>query len=484
LQANSALDAFLTPESVAVVGATERPGAWGAFIMEGLLSVKYPGRIYPVNRQADQVFGIPAYTDVRDIKGPVDLAVIAIPEEFVEEAITACGQKKVKGITIITAGFGETSEHGRERQEALAGLARSYGIRLLGPNVSGTFNLHAGFNASPTPGDHLVPTPIAAACQGGYAFYDMLSSGWARGQGVGKFIHTGNECDLTVTDFLEHFGQDPEVKAIVMYLEAIRDGSRFIKVARSVTKVKPVVVYKAGRTPGSARAARSHTGALSGRKEIYQGLFRQTGIITSPSMELLLPLGHALIERPPVRGPRVGIITVGGSWGVALSDALEEAGLLVPEFSRKLQNALHSVGMPARASIRNPVDFGASGLFISVDVPLALGREILSSGEVDALIVHGVGRPGMHTEDTPVELRFFLEIEKQQIQGLHALEKKTGLPVLIGSHHSPWESQVVYDLNKQGIRIYNGLYEIAQLVCLMCDYWKKRQDRGWLGVEK
>jgi acyl-CoA synthetase (NDP forming) len=476
--ARSELDVFLTPGSVAVVGATERPGAWGSFIMRGLLSLSYPGKIYPVNRQADQVSGIHAYKDIRQIKAPIDLAVLAIPEEFVEEAITACGQKKVKGITIITAGFAETSQAGRERQERLAGLARSYGIRLLGPNVSGTFNLHAGFNASPAPADNLLPTPIAAACQGGYAFYDILSSGWSRGLGVGKFIHTGNECDLTVTDFLEHLGHDPEVKAIVMYIETIRDGRRFMDVARAVTKTKPVVVYKGGRTPGSARAASSHTGALSGKKEVYEGLFRQSGIITSPVMELLLPLGHALIERPPIRGKRVAIITMGGSWGVALSDALEEAGLAVPELSLGLQKALRSVGMPPRASTRNPVDFGASGLFISVDTPVALSREILSSGEVDALIVHGIGRPGMHAEDTPDEVRFFLDIEKQQIQGLNALEKEIGLPVLIGSHYNPWESQVVCDVNKQGIRIYNRLYETAQLLSLMHGQWRQRQDRG------
>jgi len=342
---------------------------------------------------------------------------------------------------------------------------------------SGTFNLHAGFNASPIPADNLLPTPIAAACQGGYAFYDMLSSGRARGLGVGKFVHTGNECDLTVTDFLEHFGHDPEVKAIVMYIEAIRDGTRFIEVARAVTKIKPVVVYKGGRTSGSARAASSHTGALSGEKKVYEGLFHQTGIITSPVMELLLPLGHALIERPPMRGKRVAIITMGGSWGVALTEALEEVGLAVPEFSPRLQEALRSVGMPPRASTRNPVDFGASGLFLSLDTPLALGREILCSGEVDALIVHGIGRPGMHRDDTPDELRFFLDIEKQQIQGLSALEKEIGLPVLIGSHYNPSESQVVCDLNKQGIRIYNRLYEAAQLLSLMWDYWSKRQDR-------
>ena len=173
---------------------------------------------------ADQIFGISAYKDLRDVEGPVDLAVLAIPEESVEETIASCCQKKVKGITIITAGFGETSEHGQKKQEALADLARENDIRLLGPNVSGTFNLYAGFNASATPAENLLQTPISAVCQGGYAFYDILSSGWARGLGVGKFIHTGNECDLTVTDFLEYFGRDPEVKSIIMYIEAIRDG--------------------------------------------------------------------------------------------------------------------------------------------------------------------------------------------------------------------------------------------------------------------
>ena len=442
--------------------------------MGGLLSLHYPGTIYPVNTKSNRIFGIRAYKQITDIEGPVDLAVLAIPEDSVEEALKTCCRKRVKGITIITAGFGETSERGRKKQEALAGLARSNGIRILGPNVSGTFNLRAGFNASSTPAENLLATPIAAVCQGGYAFYDMLSSGWTKGLGVGKFIHTGNECDLTVTDFLEYFGRDREVKSIIMYIEAIRDGTRFMEVAREVSRIKPVVVYKAGRTSGSARAAHSHTGALAGKAHIYQGLFRQLGFITSPTMELLLPVAHALIERPPMKGPRVGIITVGGSWGVALTDALEEAGLSVPEFSAKLQETLQAVGMPPRASTRNPVDFGASGLFLSLDTPVALGREILSSGEVDALIVHGIGRPGMHTEDTPDEWKIFLDIEKQQIQGLSEQEKKTGKPVLIGSHYSQWESQVVYDLNKQGVRIYNNLYEIAQLLSLMHEYWDKR----------
>jgi acyl-CoA synthetase (NDP forming) len=474
METKSDLDVFLNPGSVAVIGATERPGSWGSFIMQGLLSRKYSGKIYPVNSNAHQVYGIAAYRDVEEIEEPIDLAIITIPEHSIEKAIRDCGQKQIKGVTIITAGFGEALESGKDRETALARLARSYGMRILGPNVSGTFNLHAEFNGSASPAEHLFRTNLAAICQGGYAFYDLLASGFSRGMGVGKFIHTGNECDLTSTDFLELFGSDPEVHAVLMYLEAIRDGRRFIEIARRIGKTKPIVVYKAGRTPGASRAARSHTGALSGTKEVYQGALHQAGIIIAPTMEILLPLGHALIERPPMKGRNVVIITMGGSWGVALTDSLEEQGLRVPELSLKLQESLRSLGMPSRASTRNPVDIGASGLFFEVDILVALGREILSSGEADALILHGLDRPGRIGKGTPSQVQLFLDINKQVIRQFSALERETGLPVLIGSHYAPWQSQVVYDLNEEGIRIYNRLDEISQLLSLMHDYWRKK----------
>jgi acyl-CoA synthetase (NDP forming) len=195
-------------------------------------------------------------------------------------------------------------------------------------------------------------------------------------------------------------------------------------------------------------------------------------------MELLLPIGHALIERPPLRGSRIAIITMGGSWGVALSDMLEEEGLVVPEFSLHLQKALRSLGMPARASTRNPVDYGTSGLFLSVKALIALGREILYSGEVDALILHGIGRPGMHTEDTPAASQLVKEVEVQQIRGLHELERELGLPVIIGSHFTPMESQSLNDINKQGIRTYANLRETAQMLALMHADWRNRSVRG------
>ena len=466
----SELDVFLKPKSVTVIGATERRGSWGSFMMEGLLSRPYPGKIYPVNYQADQVFGIRAFREVGSIPESPDLAILTIPAKAVVQAVEECGRKGVKGISIITAGYGEAVEDGKERERKLVRLARSYGMRLLGPNVSGTFNLHAEFNGSASPAMHLVKSKLAAVCQGGYAIYDLLAHAFFKGMGVGKFVHTGNESDLTTIDFLEYLGDDPEVEAILMYVEAIKEGKRFLEVAREISNTKPVIMYKAGQFKASSRAAKSHTGALSGIHEIYQGVLAQANILISPTMELLLPLGHALIERPPMGGNRVAILTMGGSWGVALSDTLEAAGLQVPELSETLQCKLRKLGMPVRASVKNPVDIGASGLFFDKKVLLALGRNILTSGEADAIILHGMARPGMLDENPPDRLRLFLEINKEIIRGYAGMEKELGFPVFIGSIFAPWESQVIYDLNKKGLRIYDRLDEIGQILSLMYQY--------------
>ncbi len=468
------LNVFLNPKSVAVIGATERPGSWGSFIMQGLLSGPFPGRIYPVNPQAEQIFGVPAFRNVKEIPDAPELAVFTIPEPTVEQTIRECGEKGVKGISIITAGFGEAVESGKQRERELVRLARSFGMRLLGPNVSGTFNLHAKFNASAAPVGYLIKSPIAGICQGSYAIYDLLAHGFSKRMGLGMFVQTGNEADLTITDFLEYVGADPHVQGVMMYIEGVKDGRRFADVVRKVAKTKPVIVYKAGKTPNAGRAAQSHTGALAGSYQVYEGVFEQSNIIDCPTMELLLPLSHALVERPAMHGKRVAIVTMGGSWGVALTDALEAEGLSVPILSDRLQSRLRELGMPVRASVRNPVDIGASGLFLAVDALTALGREVLASGEVDALILHGMGRPGLIAEKEADPLRFFLEINKTVVRDYAEMEKTFGIPVMIGSVYSPGESQMVYDLNQEGIRIFDRLDETAQILSRMARYWDRR----------
>jgi acetyltransferase len=472
----SDLSVFLNPKSVAVIGATERAGSWGSTIMQALLSRPYSGRIYPVNRRAREVYGMAAHGNVEEIQGNVDLAIIITPEQSVEETVRACGRKQVRGVAIVTAGFGEVSPKGSDNENHLAEVGRSSGMRLLGPNVSGVYNLHAHFNAAGSAIHHMLPSPLAAVSQGGYAFHDLVAGAYYRGMGVGQFIHTGNECDLTVSDFLEYFGGEPDVKGIVMYIETVRDAGRFLPVARRIAGAKPVVVYKGGQTANGARAAASHTGALSGTKEVYEGALRQIGLVISPTMELLIPLGHALIERPPMGGRRVAIVTMGGSWGVALSDSLEAAGLHVPEFGSNLRNRLRALGLPGRASTRNPVDIGASGLFHDSGLMVEIGREILLSGEADALVLHGVGRPGRDVPGDRIEgSSSFLEVQKSILKAYAELEQETRLPVLIGTHYTPWESQAIFDVNRMGVRTYHRLGDIARLLSCLREYWRRRQ---------
>jgi acetyl-CoA synthetase (ADP-forming) len=473
---NKQLNVFLNPKSVAVIGATERQGSWGSFITKGLLSRPYRGTIYPVNREAASIFGLRAYKDVEQIPESPELAIFTIPEVSVEETIRKCGRKGVRGITVITAGFGEAVVDGKQREAELVGLARSYGMRLLGPNVSGTFNLHAEFNGSAAPEQHLTKNNIAAICQGGFAFYDLLAHGYYRNIGAGMFVHTGNEADLTSTDFLEHIGFDPGVKAIVMYIEALKDGRRFAEAARQISKSKPVIVYKAGKMPDASRAAQSHTGALAGSFGVYEGALAQSNVVFSPTIELLLPLADAMVERPSMHGNRVAVLTMGGSWGVALTDELEAEGLCVPEFSSGLQSRLRQLGMPIRASVKNPVDIGASGLFFDKQLLITLGREILQSCEADALILHGMGRPGMLDENAPDRLRIFLDINKEIVRGYVELEKVFRIPVLVGSIFSSNESQVTYDLNREGIRFYDRLGEIAQILSRMYRYSSRKNS--------
>ena len=473
MEAKRKLDVFLSPESIAVVGASERPGSWGSFIMEGLRRGGYSRPIYPVNPRAASLYGLKTWAQMQDIPRPVDLAVLAVPEQLAEQIIRACGEKKVRGIIMITAGFGEAQADGRAREEAMGALARSYGMRILGPNVSGVFNLDAHFNASPA--GEVFGSRLAAVCQGGYAFYDLLDSGRPRRMGVGRFVHSGNECDLSVTDFLELYGSDPDIEGIVLYLETIRDGGRFRDAARRAARSKPIVVYKAGRTRGGIRAAGSHTGALAGRRDLYEGLFAQLNIISSPTMELLLPVAHAAVERPPMGGRRVAIITMGGSWGVILSDSLEEKGLTVPQLGGALQQRLRDLGMPVRASTRNPVDIGAAGVgSIGPEKLTEMGRLILASGEVDALVLHGLGQPGKPDEAAPQQWQFFLDLEKQMMKGIGALEQEIGRPVMIGCHFSPWESRTVHELNREGLRIYDAIEDIAHILALMYRYHKNR----------
>jgi acyl-CoA synthetase (NDP forming) len=217
---------------------------------------------------------------------------------------------------------------------------------------------------------------------------------------------------------------------------------------------------------------------MAGSKEIYRAALQQVNVILAPTLELLLPLGHALIERPPMRGKRVAIVTMGGSWGVALSDCLEEEGLMVPKLSRSVQAHLRSLGMPPRAYASNPVDIGAAGpMALPAERLVEIGRVIVASGEVDALILHGLGRADFVRNAPSASEKTSVEFEKQVMRGYDGLQKKFRKPVILGSYHSSWESRAISDLQDEGLRILHRVDEIAQVLFRMYEYWRKIPER-------
>jgi acetyltransferase len=463
------LSFFFDPKSVAVVGASNRLGSWGYRITDGLIVRGYKGVLHLVNPNAQEVLGVKAYPRLDQVPGEVELAIIAISADKLWDTLDDCTKKGVRGIVIISSGFGEAlGEKGKRAEEEMALFCRGNGIRIIGPNVSGVYNLHRDFCGSGENPRNMTSSNMSFICQGGFAIHNIVNSGRSKGIGLGKFVHTGNESDLQCTDFLEFLGKDPETEVILMYIEGIKEPRRFLHIARQITPKKPVIVYKGGKSRAGNRAAASHTGALAGSMDIYRALFRQTGCIMAPTFETILELGHAFTFYPQLRGSRIGIVTMGGSWGVILTDHLTQKGFLVPELSSSLQKILRDLGMPYRASTSNPVDFGAAGFTLGNKTRLSIMEALLSSTEIDALIYHGYGLSGMESDSLPKWVRERQkdeeELLRKGVEGMRAY----GKPLLIGCHMSHLESATVRNLVQDGIPVFSRLEDIAD--CLWSLY--------------
>ncbi|ACS91014.1 acetate--CoA ligase family protein [Thermococcus sibiricus] len=355
------LDFLFYPQSVAVIGASNKEGKIGNAIMKNLINFGFKGRIYPVNVKEEKVLGIKAYKSVLEIPDSVDVAVISIPGRFVPQILEECGQKGVKGAVVISAGFKEAGNV--ELENKLLEVARKWNIRIVGPNCLGVTNIENGFDCTFNP-----PERQARPEFGGIAF--MSQSGafgaaildWAARHEVGmsKFISLGNMADLDESDFMEYLKDDKATKVITAYLEGVKDGKKFLKAARDATKKKPVVILKSGRTEAGAKAAASHTGSLAGSYAIYQAAFEQTGVLEARSMRQLFNYAKALTMQKPANGDRVAIVTNGGGAGVMMSDGLLEVGLKIAELSgrtnEKFAKAIEEGKLPEHMSYKNPID--------------------------------------------------------------------------------------------------------------------------------
>ncbi len=376
------LESFFQPQSVAIIGASRDPEKLGYAVVYNLKNGGFPGALYPVNPKADRILGLQAYPSILDIPDPVDLAVIVIPYSYVPAVLEQCGQKGVSSVVVISAGFREAGREGLDRERELIEISQRYGLRLIGPNCLGVIDTDTPLNASFAAG--MPPSgPIAFMSQSGALGTAVLDIAMAGSIGFSKFVSLGNKADVSEIDLLEAWEDDPASRVILIYVEGVPDGQKFIQVARRVTRKKPVVAIKSGVTAAGSRAVSSHTGSLAGSEAAYKAAFRQAGIIRATSMESLFDYARAFAYQPLLAGDRIGIVTNAGGPGILATDALEHAGLRIPRLTPETTRALTDY-LPGAASAANPVDVLGDAMADRYEQAIEL---VLQDPNVDGLIV-------------------------------------------------------------------------------------------------
>jgi acetyl coenzyme A synthetase (ADP forming)-like protein len=387
----TAMTRIMKPRAVAVIGASNEDGKIGNSVMKNLVNGGYKGDIYPVNPKGGEVLGLKAFPSITDIPGDVDVAVFAVPAKFVGGALEQCGQKGVAGAILIPSGFAETGE--QELQDEVVAIARKHGVRILGPNIYGYYYLPENLCATfCTPYD--VKGSVALSSQSGGIGMAILGFSRSSRMGVSAIVGVGNKADIDEDDLLTFFEQDDNTNLIAMHLEDLKDGRAFAETAARVSKKKPVVVLKAGRTSAGAKAASSHTGALAGNDKVYDDILRQSGVVRAPGLNEMLQYARGIPLLPTPKGENVVIITGAGGSGVLLSDACVDNGLQLMTIPPDLDAAFKKF-IPPFGAAGNPVDITGGEPPSTYRNTVALGLE---DDRIHALILgywHTIVTPPM-----------------------------------------------------------------------------------------
>lgn len=376
------LNPFFKPKGVAVIGASRNPHKLGYGVVRNLKEYRYQGGIYPVNKSATEILGLPCYESVAEVPDPVDLAIIIVPAPVVPTIINQCGERGIKQAIVISGGFSETGEEGRKLEEELASVADKWDVNFIGPNCIGTIDTHTPVNTTfvtgmPESGE------IGFCSQSGAMVASVID--WARGAGVGfsRIVSLGNQVDVNETQMIEALHEDNQTQVITAYIEGVSNGKKFMKVAQKAAKDKPVVALKGGRGKSGARAVASHTGALAGSTEAYEAAFERSGVLQAQTMEEMFDWARALAWQPLPKGKNVAVLTNAGGPAILAVDALEKTGLELAELTAETKNYLES-RLPKAASVNNPVDVlagsGPGTYAVALDA-------LLTDETVDAVVV-------------------------------------------------------------------------------------------------
>lgn len=469
---------LMNPSSIAIFGASNNPMKMGSIQLANILETGYGGEVYPIHRSEETVMGIPAYRSMADVGKPVDLVQLVLPTEVVPEILEECGKAGVRRAIIISGGFKEVpGDAGRERERTLLEVAGKYGIRFLGPNCVGIMNSRLSLNTTT-----IVEPPmgggIAFASQSGA--YTAMINPYLRAQGIRMYqtLSVGNEADMDLTDCLDYLGEEEEVKAVGLYVEAVRRPREFIAAARETVRKKPVVAIYVGGTSAGSRSSLSHTGAVSGPDELYDGLFRQAGILRACDLDQMLDMLWALSMQPLPAGRRMAVITNSGGPGSSLAYHLEKEGLEAPPFSAGLRAKLDAVTGPLTFT-GNPID-------LTFETNIFIFKQLLElvyeSGEVDGAFLYGIfGAPDFMVN---LKKRFpaMQAMEKEWdrgyqefLAGLAEIPERYAKPLVVMSFLSA-SSGSISSLIDGGVPSYPSASRSARAMRSLLEYRQQRES--------
>jgi acetyl coenzyme A synthetase (ADP forming)-like protein len=451
------LEAFFTPQSVAVIGASREPGKLGYGVLSNILQYGYQGKVYPINPKADEILGLEAYPSVLDVPGPVDLVVVIIPNRYVPQAMEDCGKKGVKAAIIISAGFREAGMDGIKLERQVLDIARNNNIRIVGPNCLGIISTYTPLNASFAAG--MPPKGnIAFMSQSGALCTAILD--WALSEGIGfsHFVSLGNKADVDEVDLLDAWKEDQNAHVVIVYMEGLRDGQQFMRVAREVTQHKPVIAVKSGNTAAGSRAVSSHTGSLAGSARAYEAAFKQAGVLRADSIENLFDYSLAFAYQPPLEGKNIAIVTNAGGPGVMATDALERNGLSLATLHPETIESLRQ-GLPAAANVFNPIDVIGDALADRYQHAL---KAVLDDAKVNGVLV--ILTPQVYTqiEDTAQVVGKLAAKYDKPVLGCFMGEQKVGPGIkILGEYNIP-----NYLFPERAVGAFKA----------MADFWERRQQ--------
>jgi len=405
MEAREALDKILMPQSVAVVGASTDPFKWGNMLLAALQKTGFEGDIYPVNPRAEEILGLKCYANVRDIPGEVDSALVVVPARFVPGVFEDMVAKGIKGAVVITSGFSETGEEGREATRQIRETSQGK-LRFIGPNCMGVTSSPGKLSALMIPFLHESGDVAFISQSGGYGLQLYLRAS-ALGVGVGNFVSSGNESDLKGWEYLKYFGEDPGTKIIAMYIEGLKDGRKWYEEAKKITPEKPIVVIKVGITEEGSKAAASHTGSIAGSDQIYDAAFKQAGVVRAGDAVEMFDYVKGLLYCDLPQGPNIGIVSNSGGVAVETADRIIQNGMKVPTLSDEAQKEILGV-IPAFGNPKNPVDLTAT---LNMNSFLNVPGMVLKQPEIHGLVTIGLG--------TAILKTMFPDVPQEDLAGIY-----------------------------------------------------------------